>query len=103
MSDLGFGKAKHERIDLSSFKLGTAPRPVAQDEDAIADRAAKDHGFTSREPTERVVRKRKPTEPQDSIYIRGPLSLINEFKTYCDENELTYGDAIAVLMKAARD
>lgn len=92
-NDLGFGKP----LDLGGFEpkrdQGTAIPTSTQREDEIAAR----HGFVSREPS---VRLKRPVqdEPQDNVYIRAPLSVINQFKTYCAENRLSYGQALAAFL-----
>lgn len=94
--DLGFGKAK---LDLSGFE----PRPKAADDEtpASADAVAEKAGFVSREPVERVTRVRKSAEPTDTAYIRAPISVINRLKTYCNENDLSYGQALEEMMRKA--
>ncbi|MBB2817292.1 UNVERIFIED_ORG: hypothetical protein GGD59_000510 [Rhizobium esperanzae] len=94
--DLGFGKTK---LNLSGFE----PRPKVIDEEqpASSDYIAEKAGFVSREPVERVSRVRKPTEPTDTAYIRAPVSVINRLKTYCNENDLSYGQALEEMMRKA--
>ncbi|MBB4231009.1 hypothetical protein [Rhizobium mongolense] len=94
--DLGFGKTK---LDLSGFE----PRPTAvEDEPPIsADSIAEKAGFVSREPVERLSRVRKLAEPTDTAYIRAPISVINRLKIYCNENGLSYGQALEEMMRKA--
>jgi hypothetical protein len=108
MSGLGFGK-KPEGRDKPATKLdlsGFAPEPAAAapsaDEQARQDRAAARVGFTSREPTDRVQRvRRKASEPLDQVAVKGPLSVINRFKQYANDTELTYAEAITRLLDIA--
>ena len=95
--DLGF-KPK-ERLDISGFS-NTPVSSTRRDEEA-ADRTADRQGFVSREAVGRVERTRKMKEPMDHAYVRGPLSLINRFKNYCNETGLSYGEALDELMKKA--
>lgn len=89
-NDLGFGKA----IDISGFKPKPQPTTTHEADDAVADR----HGFVSREATTRVAKRKPTSEPLDSIYVRGPLRVINDFKTYCNERELSYAAALEELL-----
>lgn len=107
-NDLGFGSKTTDKlndIDLSGFapktkKTKPAKEPTPQD-DEIVDRVAERSGFTSREPTQRVERKRRSREPTDQVFVRAPISVMNAFRVYCDETDQTYGEAIADLMKKA--
>ncbi|NEJ85362.1 hypothetical protein GR223_05270 [Rhizobium leguminosarum] len=94
--DLGFNKGK---LDLSGFE----PRKSQQDpEDREASEKAADRaGFVSREPVERLTRRRKNDEPFDTAYIRAPISVINKLKTYCNDTGMSYGEALAELMRKA--
>lgn len=104
--DLGFGDTAKARpkLDLTGFDT---PKPVGNAEgegksvDRAADRAAERAGFTSREPSERVFRERKTKEPTDQLFVRGPLSVINRYKTHCNETGMSYGELLEDLMKRA--
>lgn len=102
VDDLGFGDAAKARpkLDLTGFD---APKPVAkvEAEGKNADRVADRAGFTSREPSERVFRERKAKEPTDQLFVRGPLSVINRYKTHCNETGMSYGELLEDLMKRA--
>jgi hypothetical protein len=95
--DLGF--AKGSKLDLSGFEP-RQPQPEAG-ESGAADKAADRSGFVSREPVERVARRRKSDEPFDTAYVRAPISVINKLKTYCNETGMSYGEALAELMRKA--
>lgn len=109
-NDLGFAAKRTDKLDaldLSGFKPvakkpKSAKEPTPQD-DEIVDRVAERAGFTSREPTQRVERKRRSREPTDQVFVRAPISVMNAFRVYCDETDQTYGEAIADLMKIAKD
>jgi len=98
-NDLGFGAKP--KVDISGFK----PTPLVEQPDLErenrAERAAEKVGFVSREPVTRVERVRRQSEPQDSAYVRGPVSMINRFKQYCNDTGLSYGEALDELMKRA--
>ncbi|WP_298822530.1 hypothetical protein [uncultured Roseibium sp.] len=103
-NDLGFGgaaKANRKTLDLTGFEK---PNPVAQIDDLekrAEEHAAERAGFTSREPVERVVRQRKAKEPTDQVFVRAPISVINRYKTHCNETGLSYGELLDELMKRA--
>lgn len=103
-NDLGFGKAsnaRREALDLSDLGTPSSARDDSRTEEKVFDSAAERAGFTSREPTERVVRTRKAKEPTDQIFVRARISVINRFKQHCNENELSYGELIEELMTKA--
>lgn len=100
-NDLGFGKApntRREALDLSDLRTPSPARDDTRTEEKAFDSAADRAGFTSREPTERVVRTRKAKEPTDQIFVRARISVINRFKQHCNENELSYGELLEELM-----
>lgn len=100
-NDLGFGKAassRREALDLSDLNTPSAVKDDSKREEMAFDSAAERAGFTSREPTERVVRTRKAKEPMDQIFVRARISVINRYKQHCNENDLSYGDLLEELM-----
>jgi hypothetical protein len=97
-ADLGF---KDVKLDISGFDTKPVEAEESKSEQRAADRAAERAGFKSREPVERVKRLPKSREPVDHAYVRGPVSLINRFKTYCNDEGLSYGEALDVLMRKA--
>lgn len=98
-NDLGFGKNK--KLDLSGF----SPRPAEPDstlqEQEASDHAAERAGFQSREPVQRIKRIRKTSEPIDQAFVRAPIDVINRFKRYCNETDMSYGEALETLMRKA--
>lgn len=95
--DLGFGSRK--TLDLSGFAPEENPtKRKIDDEQFIADKVADRRGFISREPTKRVVKKRRGKVLTDSVYIRAPIELLNDFKTYCNDKDLTYAEALEELL-----
>lgn len=100
-NDLGFGKAANTRREVLDLSDLGKPSLVADDsrkEEKAFESAAERVGFTSREPTERVIRTRKAKEPTDQLFVRARISVINRFKQHCNENELSYGELIEELM-----
>ncbi len=100
--DMGFGGNK--KLDLAGFQPEARPERSNQDrEQLIADDVAERKGFTSREPTKRVVKNRRGKTLTDSVYIRAPIELLNDFKTYCNNGELTYAEALEQLLSKQDD
>jgi hypothetical protein len=91
MKDLGFNK-------LSSIKPDTEPAPAVPDHKI--DEVAARHGFVSREPIQKVSR-RKEAEPSANLNIRPPISTYNRFVTWAMENRLSYPEALKELMDRA--
>jgi hypothetical protein len=91
MKDLGFNK-------LSSIKPDTEPAHAVPDHKI--DEVAARHGFVSREPIQKVSR-RKEAEPSANLNIRPPISTYNRFVTWAMENRLSYPEALKELMDRA--
>lgn len=91
--DLGFSKT----LDLTGFE----PRRAPDTDASPGEKAAERTGFVSREPVERVARKRKNEEPFDTAYVRAPISVINRLKIYCNDTGMSYGEALAELLRKA--
>lgn len=92
MTDLGFGKK------LTHIKPDSTPdEPV---DTAKIDRVAKEHGYVSRQPVEKLVR-RKAAEPSANLNIRPPLSTYNRFLRFAMDNNLSYPAALKELMDRA--
>ncbi|WP_279483554.1 hypothetical protein [Aureimonas sp. SK2] len=73
-------------------------KPVAagnEKSEAIADR----NGFTKREPEERLFRKERDTEPSVSLNMRVKLSVSNAFVKYCQDNNLSYPQAMTKILR----
>ncbi|MGE4409616.1 MAG: hypothetical protein AB7D33_03485 [Sphingobium sp.] len=93
-------------ISLPSPKAKTAkPEPQLLEE---AVKAGREMGFVPREPESKAnaqVRRagRRKTEPQDKILIAGPARVIEEFRSFCDEQNMpSYWLALETLMKQAK-
>ena len=78
------------------------PRP-APDQSAVKEavEAGVTLGFVSREP---AAAKRKPgpkrTEAQDKISIPGPKRVIDQFRAFCNEQNLTLWEGLQLLLQA---
>ncbi|SMD20339.1 hypothetical protein [Rhizobium sp. RU36D] len=90
--NLGFGDR------LSAIKPDTETEATVPDHriDEVAER----HGFVTREPVQKIVR-RKEAEPSANLNIRPPISTYNRFVTWAMENRLSYPEALKLLMDKA--
>lgn len=87
MSRFNFSNIKPDESD--------APTPSTAAIDAVADR----HDFVSREPMQRVKRSRMEG-PIEVLSIKGPLEVMNRFKTFCnEEGHSSYWQAMDTLLK----
>ncbi|WP_107678083.1 hypothetical protein [Agrobacterium sp. LAD9] len=93
MTDLGFGK---KLLAITPDTSPSEPSDTTQ-----IDRLAEQHGFTSREPTQKIIR-RKDAEPSANLNIRPPISTYNRFLTFAIENNLSYPAALKELMDRAK-
>jgi len=93
MKDLGFGNR------LASIKPDNEPE--SEISDRKLDEVAERHGFTSREPTQKIVR-RKEAEPSANLNIRPPISTYNRFVQWAIDNKLSYPEALKELMDRAK-
>ena len=97
MSSFGFDKVKkpteqgERKLDLSGLTM--QPPPVPADKEQRAIEQAEKLGFRSREPSETKERKTREGEgnasaranPTRSIYIQGPVSVLDRFVAYANE------------------
>src|SRR5215217_5476299 len=76
------------------------PAPGTPTPEAVAklDAAAEGHGFVSREPLTRVERVRG-SEPIDVLSVKGPLTVLNRFKQYCNQTGLPYWRALDQMLR----
>jgi hypothetical protein len=94
--DFGFGR-KASSLDISGFER--RDRDVHTGDRDLADKAADRSGFPTREKTERLARNRKPSQPSDQAYVRASIEVINRFKQFCNDEGLSYGEALEELMR----
>ena len=80
----------------------TAPKPpVLKAREQAADAIAKSMGFAARDTTPPVLKKRRRThhdEPVDQLSIRGPVRILNQFIDHCENNNLSYWEALEALL-----
>lgn len=93
MKDLGFGNK------IAQIK----PEPESEESvpDHKLDEVAERHGFVSREPVQKIVRRRE-TEASANLNIRPPISTYNRFVSWAMENRLSYPEALKELMDRAK-
>jgi hypothetical protein len=96
-SKYGFGGG----IELP--KTEAAPRRAAVDQAALSQavQAGKGLGFVDREPSAASRRKPGPKrmEPQDKVSIPGPQRVINRFRKFCADRDLTLWQGLELLLK----
>ena len=73
------------------------PRKIS---DARIDEVAERHGFVAREPVKKLTR-RKPSEPSANLNIRPPITTFNRFLVFCEQNRMSYPEALKELMVRA--
>jgi hypothetical protein len=93
VSDFGFEKI----AKIKPSGVAVSEHSPAQEK---VDRAGEALGFTSREPMQ-VISRRKNVGPTTALNIRCPVRVFNPFAQFCEEEGLTYWEAIEKLMKAA--
>lgn len=99
MSKYGFGGG----IELP--KPSKAPRVRHRAEPGSVDRAVeagKSLGFVSREGSVRSKPGPKRKEPQDKVSIPGPKRVIDEFRTFCQERNITLWQGLELLLSDKR-
>jgi hypothetical protein len=72
-----------------------ANEPSADQVDAVGAR----HGFTSREPAERIYKNDASKEATVPLSIRPPLSVANRFIAFCKHHRYSYWEGLAELMR----
>lgn len=78
----------------------TKPRAVP-DQHAIKDAvdAGSALGFVSREPSAKRKPGPKRSEPQDKVSIPGPKRVIDRFRAFCTEQNVTLWEGLDLLLK----
>ncbi len=96
MSGFGFDNSPVKLPRLAS----TQPRKPARSELAEVARVGRELGFVPREippPPGAKVRKRK-REKRGNMLIHGPERVLARFRDYADEADLSYWEAIELLL-----
>jgi hypothetical protein len=83
-----------DRLSDIAPDVSTSEPPAAQ-VDAIAAR----HGFSSREPTERIYKNDASKEASVPLSIRPPLSVANRFIAFCKQHRYSYWEGLEELMR----
>ncbi len=96
----GFGGG----IELPSTPPPPKPRQ-SPDSQAIdrAVKAGKELGFVSREPSVRLKPGPKRKEPQDKVSIPGPKRVVDDFRTFCSERNITLWEGLEMLLATEKD
>lgn len=80
----------------------TPPRPRQEAPDlSRAIKAGNDLGFVNREPSTRRKPGPKRTEPQDKVSIPGPKRIIDRYRAYCTNHNLTLWQGLEALLDEA--
>lgn len=128
MSDnaFGFGAARKKRSEKTKEPSPKEPSPserrlnlgdlkgrrslAPEDAETIAkvDLVAEKAGFPSREatpaqePDQPLRRKRRKSRPKAQLNIQGPKDVLTEFIQYCEENDISYWEAIEQMLAKNR-
>lgn len=94
MKDLGFANRLADIKPDNEEEKDSVP-------DSEIDEVAKRHGFVSREPIQKIVRKRE-AEPSANLNIRPSVSVYNRFVSWAMENRMSYPEALKELMDRAK-
>lgn len=89
--ELGFGKLNQIKPDHDQ-DAGPSDNQI----DRVGDRA----GFPSREPVEKIVRRQK-VEASANLNMRPTVTVYNRFVSFAIQENLSYPDALKVLMDRA--
>ncbi len=100
MSKYGFGGG----IELPKPSESSKPRPkveLGSVEKAVE--AGKSLGFVSREGSTRLKPGPKRKEPQDKVSIPGPKRVVDEFRAFCRERDLTLWQGLELLLSEKKN
>lgn len=99
MSKYGFGGG----IELPKTEQAPKPRRDVEPEAVRqAVEAGQSLGFVAREPAPRLKPGPKRKEPQDKVSIPGPKRVVDDFRNFCRERDLTLWQGLEVLLKAQK-
>jgi hypothetical protein len=86
------------KLPIDRVTPKAAPAAPTVDVTARIDAAAEGRGFVSREPLVRIERVRG-SEPIDVLSVKGPLSVLNRFKKYCNDTDQPYWRALDAMLR----
>lgn len=93
-SKYGFGGG----IQLPKQTAAPPQRPQEHPDLSKALKAGNDLGFVSREPSTRRKPGPKRTEPQDKVSIPGPKRVIDRYRAFCNDRNLTLWQGLDALL-----
>lgn len=100
MSKYGFGGG----IDLPQPSGSSRARPKIEPSSVEkAVEAGKSLGFVSREGSTRLKPGPKRKELQDKVSIPGPKRVVDEFRAFCQERNLTLWQGLELLLSEKRN
>jgi len=100
MSKYGFGGG----IELPKPSESSRARPKIEPRSVEkAVEAGKSLGFVSREASTRLKPGPKRKEPQDKVSIPGPKRVVDEFRAFCRERNLTLWQGLELLLSEKRN
>ena len=79
---------------------------VLKAREEASDKIAKQMGFSSREAAKPLMlKKRRRThhdEPVDQLSIRGPVRILNDYITFCEDQGVSYWEGLETLLETAK-
>lgn len=82
-------------------KIESPKRRLAPDQEALKEavEAGTTLGFVSREPSAKRKPGPKRTEAQDKVSIPGPKRVIDQFRAFCTEQNVTLWEGLDLLLR----
>ena len=71
-------------------------------DNAAVDRAAERHGFLSREPVKKLIKRPAALEATANLNLRPSISIYNRFVAFSVANRLSYPEALKEIMDRAQ-
>lgn len=100
MSKYGFGGG----IELPKPSEASRTRPKVEPSSVEkAVEAGKSMGFVSREDSTRLKPGPKRKEPQDKVSIPGPKRVVDDFRAFCRDHDLTLWQGLELLLSEKRN
>lgn len=79
-----------------------APKPRSLPDQGVIKQAVEAGtalGFVSREPSAKRKPGPKRTEPQDKVSVPGPKRVIDQFRSFCAEQNVTLWEGLEILLQ----